>query len=262
MRKYIIIFKNSLQEVIAEKETSIIWSISSAVGLIGMIVAWLASDKTVIGDYTKSQLVTYYLIIFFLEEIMSWFVFWELREAIMNGNISNFLLKPMSYLRYVMTHETAVKLFNFLVNVVVSVFFFIFASNYIELDFSLIILLKVIPTMIIGIGIMFFIHFIAGTCTFFFTESGFVSEIMWIFGLALGGSIMPLGIYPESLRTFLNLNPFRYTFSLQTEILQHKIDDKDYLLSIGIGLVWLILLYLIYKVIWKAGLKKYSAYGS
>lgn len=262
MKKYLTVFKISISEIIAEKETLFVWSISSALGLIGIMVTWLASDKTVIGGYTKSQLISYYFLIYMLEQVIGWWVFWDVREVIMDGTISNYLLKPLSYFKHLFFHELAYKVINFVTHIIVGTFLIISLREYLEFSLSIELLLKLLPVILIGIGINFFIHFLMGCATFFWTESQFLSDFNWMLGLLLGGSMLPLSFFPQTLWGIIKLNPFRYTFSFPAEIIFHKVTSSEYLFGVLIGSLWVILFLILSSWTWKAGLKKYSAFGS
>lgn len=262
MKKSLAIFKLSIIELITEKEVIFIWSLSSAIGLIGIIVTWLASDKAVIGGYTKSQLISYYFFMYILTQIIGWWVYWDVRAAIMNGTISNFLIKPINYIKYLFLHELAYKIINMTTNIIVGSILIVFINRYLEFIITFEILFKIIPVLLIGIGINFLSHFLLGCVTFFWTESRFLSSFHQILSLTFSGLLLPISFFPEKIVPFIKYNPFRFTYSLPAEIIFNKLTTAEYFTSLAVGSAWVILLLIISNRIWKTGLKKYSAFGS
>ena len=122
--------------------------------------------------------------------------------------------------------------------------------------------IKLIPILIIGIGITYTLNLIFGYITFYTTESSYV----WMFTAGIGflfsGSALPISFFPHVMQGIVKLNPFRYTFSLPAELLFNKLTQEDYIKGLLIGSFWFILLLVIAKIVWKNGLKKYTAYGS
>lgn len=114
MSKYFAFFKISVIDVIAERETIFIWIIANGLGMAGIISIWLASNEDRIGDFTREEIISYYLFIFIIQQIIGWWVFWLVRRTIRKGELSNFLVKPVSFVAYVFFHEAANKLVGLL----------------------------------------------------------------------------------------------------------------------------------------------------
>jgi len=262
MNKSKAIFKLSLIELLTEKEVIFIWSLSSAMGLITIMATWLASDKEIIGGYTKSQLVSYYFFMYIISQIIGWYICWGIRESIMNGSISNFLIKPLNYIKYLFIHELSYKIINMATQIIVGTILIIIIRSYLEFIITPKIIIEIIPVLIIGIGINFLSHFILGCTTFFFLESHFIIFFYEILSLTLNGLFIPLSFFPNNVLSVIKYSPFRFTYSLPAELIFNKLDSKEYLISLIIGVAWVLILAMLAYLIWKKGLKKYSAYGS
>ncbi|MBN2016043.1 ABC-2 family transporter protein [Candidatus Dojkabacteria bacterium] len=262
MRKTITILKTSLMEIFAEKEILLIWSLAEGIGLISVMVAWLASDQAVIGGYTKSELVSYYFIIYLFTQIIGWWVFWDVREAIMSGKLSNYLLKPFSFIRYLFIHEFSYKVINMVTNIVVGIIIMIAIKDYLVISIDPATILKLIPAILIGIGINFLTHFSFACVTFFWTESHFMADFHWIASMVLSGSMIPLSLFPKVLEKIIYLNPFRFTFSLPAELLFGKITGQEYISGLLVGSFWVLFFGFLSLIMWKVGLRKYSSFGS
>jgi ABC-2 type transport system permease protein len=77
----------------------------------------------------------------------------------------------------------------------------------------------------------------------------------------LGGRWIPLNFFPPVVANVFNLLPFMFLFSFPVQIFQGQISMGQILRSTAIEIFWLGLFLFIGKVLWKAGVKKYEAYG-
>ncbi len=262
MKKYFTTFKTNLIKIFAERETVFIWSIASALDMSAIVALWLAGNTEKIGNFTRSELISYYLIIFFLEQFIGWWCFWTINPAIRDGTISNYLLKPISYFKVVFSQEFAYKLINLFTHFVIGSILVFFLRNHITFSLSFPIIVKIIPAILIAIGINYFTHFAMGCATFFWTESQFLADFHWMGSTLLGGKIIPLAFFPAMILPFFKWNPFRFTFSLPAEILLGQLNGAEYIKALSVGLIWLIFIITIAAILWKKGLKHYGAYGS
>lgn len=262
MRKYVTLFKTSIIEVIAEKETIFIWSIGNAMSMIGILSVWLASGQDTIGDFSREELISYYLFMFIIQQIIGWWVYWSVRDAIYNGSLSNYILKPVSFVKYVILHEAAYKLISMITQLFVAAFLIIALRNHLTFHLDITMLFQLIPLLLIAICINFLTHFFLGCFTFYWTESYFVSSIHMIISMAFNGSIVPLSFYPESVHNIIKYNPFRFTFSFPSELVFNKLGSREYLSGIIVGTGWTILFGILAMWLWKKGLKKYAAWGN
>lgn len=77
----------------------------------------------------------------------------------------------------------------------------------------------------------------------------------------LGGGYIPLPMLPQGIQNMLNYLPFRYISDLSFRIYIGNMDTMQALFYIGISLVWLIILFVVGKLITKKTLKKVVIQG-
>lgn len=79
--------------------------------------------------------------------------------------------------------------------------------------------------------------------------------------LVLGGIAMPLTFYPDLLAKISYALPISYFIYFPVVALQGKLSWVEMVRVIMIQLVWVGLLYGIFRVMWKHGIKKFTAIG-
>ena len=115
--------------------------------------------------------------------------------------------------------------------------------------------------IVIGAIIYFLFNLLLGAV-------GFWSPDVWatrfIFNIALmffAGGFFPLDILPKPVFNFLSLTPFPYTLFFPLKIYLGQLTTLEIVRGIMIGGVWIGILYMFVIIVWKKGLKDYTAYG-
>lgn len=66
MRKYLAFFKANIENTLTYRGPIIIWLVGNLLSLMVMVAVWLAAEKEGnIADYTKNELITYYIVALF-----------------------------------------------------------------------------------------------------------------------------------------------------------------------------------------------------
>lgn len=231
------------------------------INLFAVTAVLLSADTSVLGGYTKPELIGYYILVFFVGQIINWFCYWDVSGVIYDGSVINFIIKPFSFFKKILVGELAWKIANILIYIFALLIIYAVLGGNISLSISGTVALKLVPVLIIGSAITFLMHFLLGSIAFYLTETQFLIDFYFIFSQLLGGAIVPLSFFPEKFMPFLNLTPFRYTFSLPAEIAFSRISDGQYWMALVAGLAWIAFLGLGCRLVWVNGIKKFSAYG-
>ena len=77
----------------------------------------------------------------------------------------------------------------------------------------------------------------------------------------LSGSIIPLWFFPEWLRNILAFLPFQYIYQLPLSIYIGKLTEQETIFQIGVQLVWLLILYGLYRLMQKKVLTNVMVQG-
>ena len=82
-----------------------------------------------------------------------------------------------------------------------------------------------------------------------------------VFMVIFAGIIMPLSFYPPMLQKIAYLLPFAYYYYIPVTVMQSNLLLSAQINIILMQLFWLILAIFIYKKMWHAGVKKFTAVG-
>ncbi|MFH0854832.1 MAG: ABC-2 family transporter protein [bacterium] len=262
MKKYWTIFKLELQKDMQYRFNFFSRIISNALMLVFLFFFWIRiySEGNHIGGYNLKDILTYYFIAtiftFWLSRDLGWIISDEIRE----GDVKNFLLKPVSYILNHFSQYIAV-LFTHFIHYGPIIFiacfllrkYFIYPSNSIQWVFFIL-------SFFLSAALYFLVYYIMGLTSFWL---GMIQGLNYGFQVLVGfmeGKYLPLDLLPT---WFIKLNsflPFKYMLYEPLSIFLNKTSFNRQ--SLLVPLAWTIALFVLAKVLWKRGIKVYEAYGA
>lgn len=262
VKKYWLIFKNSVQTALAYRFNTFASLISEGLVFAVMAYLWLSvyHQGNKIGDYTLKGLILYYLLTRFINlTIKSWDIGRIVGEVIRHGEISQYLVKPLSFIGENFVANLGAIFYRVFIYAIVflAIILFGFKANFptaaVFIYFSL--------SIAIAIVINFLIFYTVGISTFYF---GFVMGFNFIVSTIasfLAGNFIPLDILPSYLLNIANYLPFKFIAFIPVSIITGKISLDNAPVILLSGFAWIIILYLFSVILYKQGLKRYEAFG-
>lgn len=262
MKKYLIIFKINFLQYFIYRLNFILWRFRNILGLIFVYFLWTAvyQVKPTIFAYTEEQLITYILLINIISQISLGTRTADIANEILSGYFSNYLLKPISFFKFNLTRELVDKLINTLFQIGEIAVLMIIFQPQIFIQKNLFVYPLFFFTLFIGAIISYFLNFLISLIAFWSSEIWAPRFIFSVLVSTLAGSFFPLDILPKPIYNFLLFTPFPYLIYLPTKIVIHSFENFSFK-PLGLSLIWCLLLFLLAKKLWQAGIKNYGAYG-
>lgn len=265
MKKYFIVFAISWQNEFTYRLNFILWRFRNVLKFLMTYFLWTGifiSTSSAFG-YSKEQMLTYVFMVLAVQAIvLSSPSSDNMGGEIANGDLSNYLLKPVNYLKYWFTRDLSSKLLNLLfASTELTILWFIFKPT-LKLPAGAEALLGFFVSAFLALGIYYFVNVSARFVAFWTPENTWgVAFVILIFLEILAGGIFPLDILPKSINTFLQFTPFPYLIYYPIAIFVGKIQGLELIRILGQSLIWLVFMFFITKIIWHKGLKVYAAEG-
>ena len=263
MSKYWGYFRQGIQNTLVYRGAMIFWLLGNIMAVATMVFVWLSADAgMLIGGYTKSELITYYVVSIFLAWIIAWYPFW-IADDIKSGDIiGQILLKPVSLYWRAFMSDLAWHAISIFFGFVASGVIWFFLKNYFIFSMSLDKFVFILLAMVLAIFVVFGFCVVVSLAAFWLTETNGVIDVFWILLTIFGGQAYPLTFLPKGIFTTLStVLPFRYMFSFPMEIYFEKLSTPQIFQGFSIGLFWVIFIAFAYKIVWKKGVKVYNAWG-
>ncbi|WXR60941.1 ABC-2 family transporter protein [Peptostreptococcaceae bacterium AGR-M142] len=237
----------------------------TTIGLIPML-AIIALYKTIytntgeIGGLTLNKTITYLILARFIILFLSPDFHWNIHEEIRYGELSKYLLRPISYFKYWLCKDISNKLCKIMYSIIPYIFLvLIYLKDLIVIDYKNCFLFFI--TFILAYMIYFLFFYTVSMLTFYFnniTAFFYTLEIIIEF---FSGAMIPLSFLKGFSLKFINLLPFKYIVDFPINILLGRVSYNEIIFGIFVQFIWTLVLYLMSRVAWKNGISKYEGVG-
>jgi ABC-2 type transport system permease protein len=265
MGKYFQIFKINWQSSFVYRLNFIMWRVRTMIWFLASYFFWVAifSQHEQVFTYDRSVMLTYILGAALLRSFVLASRSITVGTEIATGDLNNYLVKPLSYLKNWLSRDLSDKVLNLLFFTFELLLIIIIIKPPLILPQSLLHLFAFLLSAVLAMMMYFFFSFIVSSFTFWYPEhNGW--PLRFIVFMLLGffaGESFPLDIFPQLAQKIFSLLPFSYFIFYPLQIYLGRLSNQQIILVYLSQSVWLILLFLLTRFIFKKGLKIYGAYG-
>lgn len=250
-----------IQDGLAYKASAFIWVLTDASTAIVMpCVLIAAAQGGTIQGYSPQGFVLYYLTSLLVTSFCTCHFMWEVAMEVKEGQFSNYLLRPISFLQYMAARNLAWRFIRTII--FLPVYFLIlwaFGANLAGASINLGPITWVSLLLSHLLSFMFVMAF--STVALFIQEATTVFELYYVPMLFLSGQLFPIALFPQWAQSLAHATPFYYTVGATNEIITGRIPPSQYGAILGTQCAWLIGSYLVYRVMFRLGLRQYSGVG-
>lgn len=261
MKKYWYRFLSAIQTEFQYRTNLFAWMVLGAIGPLIMVFVWLSvlEQQSSVGGYGKSDFILYYLL-----TTVGWYIVGgefarPIGTAIRSGDINKSLLQPYSVILGKAVWEQAWKLLSLIMSLPVCALVLYLTRDMLEFSFNIASLPILLASLLGGALIFGLIQAIIGIMAFWMTEIWPIAEMNDMLLYLMGGMLAPLSIFPALAQTISLYLPFRYIFFEPVAIILGK--QPNPVEVVVKQSIFVILLFVIYKLLWRAGLRKYEGIG-
>lgn len=236
------------------------WLVSPVVYLSVWVA--VANNQGSVSGLTANDFVTYYMTLLIVDQLTSDITIHLLASKIQDGTLAGELIRPVHpILTNTLVNNIAFKALSFLVLIPTwLVLLLLFHPNYSQVSWGSI--LMAVPGVIMG----FLISFLLGatiTCLAFWTTRVYsVSDFFTALITLFSGQFVPLQLMPRFIQDTAHFLPFQMFKFVPIEIILNRMTQQEILRNYTSGLVWLVISWLLFRWVWREGVKRFSAVGA
>lgn len=226
-----------------------------------LAVLWSSVAKNGSSGLSVEQTVTYFFMIAIVSKFTKDYSDQFISNKIMFGEFSKYLVKPFNYLSESLGISLASKFLRLIIILPFLLTTYIFFSDSIVISTSAESIILFFLAIIVG----FIINFLLGNT--FALIAFFIKQILGLRSFYenvvtfLSGEVIPLVVMPFWALFFVQALPFRYTLSFPVEILTGRLFPFEVRNGFIIALVWIVILVILYKLLYRLAIKRYEAEG-
>lgn len=236
------------------------WLVSPVVYLAVWVT--IANSQGSVNGLTANDFITYYLTLLIVDQLTSDITIHILAYKIQDGTLSGDLLRPIHpILTSTLVNNIAFKALSFMALIPIwIVLVLLFRPDFNSITPGSILL--AVPAILLG----FLTSFLLGasiTClAFWTTRVNSISEFYFALITLFSGQFVPLQLMPPLIQQMAQFLPFQMFKYVPIQIILNRLSPAAILLDYGTGILWLGLSWLIFRWIWRAGVKRFSAVGA
>jgi ABC-2 type transport system permease protein len=118
-----------------------------------------------------------------------------------------------------------------------------------------------IPGLLLAFALRFLLEWTLAQSAFWTTRVSAINQIYFFLLLFLSGQIAPLSILPRAVQITAKILPFYWTIGFPTELLLGKITIAGAITGLGVQIIWVAIAVFLVRLVWRLGVKAYSAVG-
>jgi len=267
MRKYLHVLNVGIQNNLTYRFNFLARSLFGLIPLIALIFVWQkiyagkAADATV-GTYTLAQMISYYLLTTVVDALTAVNEDdWQIAADIKDGNISQFLLKPVDYLTYRLCLFFSGRLTYLAVTGIPLVLFIVCLRRYFFWPADASAWLLFLSSVFLTALLQFFMSYMMAMLAFWVLEVSTFIFILFAFEYIASGHMFPLDILPPTLQRMLEFTPFPYQLFFPVAIYMGKVQGAELIKGLLIQGCWVLIAYSLARFAWRRGIRHYSAVG-
>ena len=267
MKKYWHVIGIGIQSNLTYRFNYLTRTLFSFIPLFAMLSLWrtIYATKSAghqLSGYTEAQMIFYYLMVAIVD------VFtavneddWQIAADIREGSISQFLLKLVDYLWYRLCLFFSGRLtFVLMAGMPLAVFVFYFRNYFVPPAGGL--ALAAFPVSLLLTALLqFFLSYAMAMLAFWILEISTFIFILFAFEYLASGHLFPLDMLPPALQHVLWFTPFPSMLYVPISIYMGKITGGSIALGLLTQLFWVLAMYALTRLMWRRGIKHYSAFG-
>src|SRR5580698_1971671 len=215
MKKYLHVIGIGLQSNLAYRVNYLTRTLFSFIPLFAMLSLWRTiyanHNGSTSSSFTEAEMMFYYLLVAVVDVLTAVNEDdWQIAADIREGNISQFLLKPVDYLWYRLCLFFSGRIAFIAVAALPLAVFIICFRQYFLPPVNLTALLVLPISLLLTALLQFFISYAMAMLAFWLLEISTLIFILFAFEYLASGHLFPLSMLPHALQQLLFFTPFPY----------------------------------------------------
>lgn len=265
MRTYWHIFNLGLQSALVYRVNFFFRALFNLIPLLAAMTLWraiYAGKSSQIAGYTLAQMLSYYLLVTIIEAATAVTEDeGQIASEIKDGQISQFLTRPLNYLPYRFCLFCSGRFAYTLAALLPIVLFVLCQRQYLLPPADLICGVVFALSLFLAALLQFLLSYLTALLAFWVLEISSFSFILLAFERLASGQMFPLDILPPALAKAVMWTPFPYCSFFPASLYMGRAGGASLLHGTLMQLFWVIALWTLARQVWQRGLKTYTVVG-
>jgi ABC-2 type transport system permease protein len=264
--KYLAIFRVSLSERMTYRGDFLLATIFRFLPMVTTILLWQAiytgSRRSELAGFRYREMIAYLL----LTHISRMFSSMPnlaagIARDVREGTLKRYLLQPMDMIGYLLAYRVAHKVAYIVTSFLPYALLFFVCRGFFDGFPDAATLGAYALSLILAFLVGFFFEASVGMVGFWFLEVTSLLYIVMTLNFFISGQMMPLDLLPQPWSGLLKVLPFQYMAYFPAVVFLGKIKGTALWLHLLGELLWAVFFIVLARVLFRMGLRRYSAFG-
>jgi len=267
MKKYWHVLNVGIQNNLAYRFNFLARTLFGLIPLTAVLLLWrtIYSAKgggATVATYTLAQMISYYLLVAIVDALTAVNEDdWQIAADIKDGNISQFLLKPVDYLWFRLCLFFSGRLTYMAIAFIPLTLFILYLRQYFVLPPDWMTFGLFMVSLVLTALLQFFLSYMMAMLAFWVLEVSTFIFILYAFEYIASGHLFPLDILPPAIERVLYFTPFPYQLYFPVGVYMGKMTGAALWQGLMIQAFWVLFAYGAARFAWHRGIKRYAAVG-
>lgn len=265
MKTYGHIFSIGLQNTLVYRVNFLVRAVFNLVPLVAIVAMWSAiyeGRSSYISGYSLVGMISYYLLVTIVEALTSVTEDdWQIATEIKDGQISQFLTRPIDYLHYRLCLFFSGRLVYTMAAAVPVALFVCCYRQYLLPPADDFALAGFLLSLLFSALLQFLISYLIAMLAFWVLEISTFVFILLAFERLASGQMFPLDLLPGWLAHGMMWTPFPYCIYFPVSVYMGRITGPALIQGFIMQVLWVGITYALARLVWRRGLKSYTVVG-
>jgi len=255
----------SLQTMFQYRGEIILWAIWGLVYPAVAMTMWRVAARDPkqgvdIGGFGPADFAAYFLLTMVVGHVVTAWDIYELSFQVRTGRMSAKLLRPILPIWESIADNLAFKLLT--VVILVPLWYVVAWWAQPRFEATHVQLLLGGLSVLMAAALNFVLGYNLAMLSFWFTRMDGVGESWFGASLFFGGRLAPLTIMPMPLQWIAAVLPFKWVVWFPSAALMGRLTTAEIVAGMCYQAIWLAILVVVFQVMWRQGVRRYTAVGA
>ncbi len=267
-----MILRISLAERLAYRGDFVLGTLMRFLPIITQIFLWWAVFQAInpadpnaakLANYSFKDIVAYYLLTMLGRAFSSMpGLSSSIATKIRDGEIKKFLVQPVDLISFLFWSRVAHKIAYYTISALPFALVFYLCRDYFTLGMpEPVTLVAFVASLLLSFALGFYLEACIGLVGFWMLEVSSLLFVYMLFQFFLSGHMFPLDLIDEPYRTIVGFLPIKFLAYFPAAVFLGKIEGRALAFDMGMLVAWTVFFFVMSRVIYRRGLKRYSGYG-
>ena len=245
------------------RATMALWMLDMILNPLISLVVWstvATSNGGSLDGYTPGAFAAYFITLLLVNHLTDNEVYYQFQARVREGLLSPRLLLPLHPIHIDLAANLTNKFLTLAIILpVMAAMIVLFQPSAQITPWTV---LAFLPALLLAMAIRFMVEWSLGLVAFWTTQMDAVIQIYYIALFFLSGQMAPLALFPAPVQWLAWCLPFQWMVAFPVQLLLGQLPPGTILPGFALQFAWLWLSLGLLLVLWKRGLRRYSAVGA